>query len=189
MSSTELPTSSGAPAPTQRSGEPAVPGDEPTVPAEELSFHDGTDAGEVASAAWFAMYRIWSSEESTRKALDAADAEQLTSQQFAALLSLPLDTARGLRMRQLAQRCHSTPSYITSVVDTLESRGLAVRRPDPGDRRVTEVRLTDDGLRAVGRCHAALAVPPSGMLELSEDELRTLRDLLERAAAPYPWPT
>lgn len=90
--------------------------------------------------------RLLRSDEASRNATEAAEAEQLTSQQFVALLALPLDTARGVRMRELARCCSSTPSYATTIVDVLEERDLPV------------------------------------------DDLRTLRDLLERAAAPYPWP-
>lgn len=135
------------------------------------------------------MYRLLRSDEASRNAMEAAAAEQLTSQQFVALLALPLDPERGVRMRELARCCNSTPSYATAIVDALEERGFARRRADPDDRRATEVHLTDAGLQAVGRCHTRLAVPPSGLTELSVDELRTLRDLLERAAARYPWPT
>ncbi len=159
------------------------------VPAHRLPEGLDDAAGELAAAAWFAMYRLLRSDEAAANARQAGDDEDLSPQQFMALLSLPLDTQRGMRMRELARCCNSTPSYTTSIVDALEERGLVARRPDPEDRRATQVRLTDDGLQAVGRCHAKLAVPPSGLLALSEDELRTLRDLLERAAAPYPWPT
>lgn len=159
-----------------------------SAPVDGGRSADEPSADELAAGAWLAMYRLLRSEEATRNALDAAEAEQLTSQQFVALLALPLDTARGMRMRELARCCNSTPSYATSIVDALEERGFVVRQRDPDDRRATEVRLTDDGLQAVGRCHTRLAVPPSGLRDLSVEELRTLRDLLERAAAPYPWP-
>ena len=91
-------------------------------------------------------------------------------------------------MRELAATCHSTPPYMTAVVDILEERGLVNRHPDPDDRRVTQVRLTAVGLAAVGRAYDRLSVPPSGLRCLPAADLHTLRDLLERAAAPYPWP-
>ena len=159
------------------------------VGADPAVAADAADADQLASAAWLAIYRLMLSDEASRNATEAADAEGLTGQQLAALLALPLDTARGMRMRDLARRCNSTPSYLTAIVDALEGRGLVVRRPDDDDRRVRQVALTDDGLLAVGRAHSRLSVPPSGLTALSQDELRTLRDLLERAAAPYPWPT
>ena len=37
------------------------------------------------------------------------------------------------------------PSWMTTVVDGLESRGLATRRATPGDRRVKVVEVTESG--------------------------------------------
>ena len=47
-----------------------------------------------------------------------------------------------LAMKDLGQRMHCDPSFITSIADTLEKYGLAAREPDPGDRRVKRLVLT-----------------------------------------------
>jgi DNA-binding MarR family transcriptional regulator len=50
-----------------------------------------------------------------------------------------------MRLSELSDRLRIAPRSATEVVDALESRGLAQRRPDPGDRRATLVEVTDDG--------------------------------------------
>ena len=50
-----------------------------------------------------------------------------------------------MRLSELSDRLHIAPRSATEVVDALEGRGLAQRRPDPGDRRATLVEVTDDG--------------------------------------------
>jgi DNA-binding MarR family transcriptional regulator len=50
-----------------------------------------------------------------------------------------------MRLSELSDRLHIAPRSATEVVDALEGRGLAQRRPDPGDRRATLVEVTADG--------------------------------------------
>ena len=50
-----------------------------------------------------------------------------------------------MRLSELSDRLRIAPRSATDVVDALEKRGLAGRRPDPGDRRATLVEVTDDG--------------------------------------------
>ena len=51
---------------------------------------------------------------------------------------------------QLAERMMISPAAMTSRLDRLEERGLVARRPDPNDRRVTQVQLTDEGVKTWG---------------------------------------
>ena len=65
-----------------------------------------------------------------------------------------------MRLSELSDRLHIAPRSATEVVDALEGRGLAQRRPDPGDRRATLVEVTADGsgvLDAVRGTEAELA--------------------------------
>ena len=50
-----------------------------------------------------------------------------------------------MRLSELSDRLRIAPRSATEVVDALEGRGLAQRRPDPGDRRATLVEVTGDG--------------------------------------------
>jgi DNA-binding MarR family transcriptional regulator len=60
-----------------------------------------------------------------------------------------------MRLSELSQRLQIAPRSATEVADALESRGLARRRPDPGDRRATLVELTDHGTSVLDAIRAA----------------------------------
>jgi DNA-binding MarR family transcriptional regulator len=60
-----------------------------------------------------------------------------------------------MRLSELSERLQIAPRSATEVVDALESRGLAGRRPDPGDRRATLVELTDHGISVLDAIRAA----------------------------------
>ena len=51
-----------------------------------------------------------------------------------------------LAMKDLGLRMRCDPSFVTSVADQLEKRGLATRESDPADRRVKRIALTPAGL-------------------------------------------
>jgi DNA-binding MarR family transcriptional regulator len=72
------------------------------------------------------------------------DADLLHFEYFAlAMLSEAPD--RTSRMTQLARQTNATLPRLSHVVGRLERRGLVERFPCPGDRRATNVRLTDAG--------------------------------------------
>ena len=76
---------------------------------------------------------------------------------------------------------------ITDVVDTLERDGLAVRRPDPTDRRALLVALTTEGEAAVAIARATrerLLQQVFGALdETDRATMARLLDALDAAAA------
>lgn len=51
----------------------------------------------------------------------------------------------GSNVKDLAAAAGVSSRNVTGLVDTLERAGLAVRAPDPGDRRSVLVRITEDG--------------------------------------------
>jgi len=51
----------------------------------------------------------------------------------------------AIRLSELSGQLHIAARSATEVVDALEARGLAERRPDPGDRRATLVWVTEHG--------------------------------------------
>lgn len=80
---------------------------------------------------------------------------------------------------EVAARMHITSGSITSVLDTLERKGLVVRSNDPGDRRRVLVDITpeaqtllDDLLPRVQQMADAIAAT------LTDDELATVVSLL-----------
>jgi DNA-binding MarR family transcriptional regulator len=52
----------------------------------------------------------------------------------------------GVNVKDLAGSAGVSPRNVTGLVDTLERAGLAVRVPDPKDRRSVLVRITPAGL-------------------------------------------
>ncbi|MFE7541535.1 MarR family winged helix-turn-helix transcriptional regulator [Streptomyces platensis] len=64
------------------------------------------------------------------------------------------------RMADLAERLEVVPRAVTTLVDALEDRGAVRRVPDPANRRVIRIELTDTGrstLRALRSARRAAA--------------------------------
>lgn len=85
-------------------------------------------------------------------------------------------------MGEIAGFLHCDPSNVTGIVDGLEERGFAERRPSERDRRVKLIALTAEGRRLRSRLTREIEKPPEWLQGLSDPDQRTLRDLLERAA-------
>jgi DNA-binding MarR family transcriptional regulator len=83
-------------------------------------------------------------------------------------------------MRDLADRFRCDPSYVTALVDGLESAGLAERRSHPTDRRVKMVVLSRTGAATQAQVRKILGVPPTSFAVLSTTELLRLRTLLTK---------
>ena len=86
----------------------------------------------------------------------------------------------GVSMGEMARGIGVDPSYITALVDDLDTRGLARREPAPYDRRVKIIVLTDAGRSVADDIDEVLSVPPAAFSSLSRAELRQLRDLLDK---------
>jgi DNA-binding MarR family transcriptional regulator len=102
----------------------------------------------------------------------------LTGGPMNALRVLPL--TGSLRMRQLAARLGCDNSYVTSLVDSLEERGLASRQSHPTDRRVKIIVLTKEGSLLAERVQRAYTTPPAAFSALSKAEVATLCHLLRK---------
>ncbi|CUU60651.1 DNA-binding transcriptional regulator, MarR family [Parafrankia irregularis] len=83
-------------------------------------------------------------------------------------------------MRELVGFFQLDPSYITSMVDALERRGVARREPHPTDRRAKTVAITEDGRKVVERARELMTVPPQSFDVLSAAEQQQLLALLLR---------
>ena len=96
-----------------------------------------------------------------------------------------------MAMKELGQRIHCDPSFVTVVADMLEQRGLARREAHPGDRRVKNLVLTDAGITLQQRVERELAtrMPWSRALSVAEREqlLALIRKMInadDSASAP-----
>jgi len=98
------------------------------------------------------------------------------------LLTLAEAPDRRLRMAELADRVLLSRSGVTRLVDRLQAEGLVRREPSPHDARGTYTVLTADGLARLRRAapvHLA-GIRRHWLARFSDDELRTLGELLER---------
>jgi DNA-binding MarR family transcriptional regulator len=93
-----------------------------------------------------------------------------------------LSPGEGIAMRELAEQWGCDASYITALVDGLEQRGMAERRPSPVDRRVKAVALTEAGAIAKEEMLNRMWEPPRAFDVLTPSEQRRLRDLLAKVA-------
>ena len=99
----------------------------------------GEPAGDetLAEAFWAVARRLRDTSQETLAPWDISPAQ---------LRALRVLRRHGvMRLSGLSDRLRIAPRSATEVVDALESRGMARRRPDPGDRRATLVEVTEDG--------------------------------------------
>jgi DNA-binding MarR family transcriptional regulator len=139
------------------------------------------ELGPDAHRAWRAVQEIQLHGEGRDRLARACTQHEVAPSSVKALLKL--SATKPTAMRELAAAFACDASFITSVVDALEQRGLAVRGPHPTDRRIRTVLLTERGREVSQSLLALLSEPPSAVGVLSPEEQRQLADLLERVAA------
>src|SRR6185437_4113906 len=89
-------------------------------------------------------------------------------------------------MGRMAELLHCDPSNVTGIVDTLEQRKLAKRKPSEADRRVKVVELTAAGKKLRARAFEEMYKPPAWIESLSAADQQKLRDILQRAGGKLP---
>lgn len=89
-------------------------------------------------------------------------------------------------MKDLGQRMHCDPSFITVIADMLEQRGLAKRAAHPGDRRVRNLVLTEDGITLRTQVERELAASTPWSQALTEAEREQLILLIRKMLAADP---
>lgn len=89
-----------------------------------------------------------------------------------------------LAMKDLGQRMHCDPSFITSIADTLEKRGLAAREPDPADRRVKRLVLTPAGAELKARIEDEVLSHTPWRQSLSREQRACLLALIRTMNPP-----
>lgn len=94
-----------------------------------------------------------------------------------------LSRVPGISQQELAKRLDMHASRLVGVIDALENRGLVMREPNPEDRRVYSLRLTERGHEILGEI-GRIAQAHNGEVcaGLDEEEVRQLGVLLEKLA-------
>jgi MarR family 2-MHQ and catechol resistance regulon transcriptional repressor len=91
------------------------------------------------------------------------------------------------RVNVIGTQIDLTTGSITTAIDRLESRWLAVRRLDPNDRRVRLVELTSKGRRVIERVSVEHTKSmENAFRQLSRDQQLQLIKLLERVTTTSP---
>jgi DNA-binding MarR family transcriptional regulator len=95
---------------------------------------------------------------------------------------MSLLAAHGPSSQQaLAGRLAVSPTMITQIVDDVEARGLAERRPNPADRRSYLVTLTPEGKRKLTAARRVVATIAAEIAApIGEEGDRELRALLRK---------
>jgi DNA-binding MarR family transcriptional regulator len=94
-----------------------------------------------------------------------------------------LDLYGPLSQRRLMDLTGDDRSAMVRTIDDLERLRLAIRRPDPVDRRAHAVELTDAGCQMRAQAGAIAEEVAAGILDVfTPDERDTLFVLLERFA-------
>jgi DNA-binding MarR family transcriptional regulator len=92
-----------------------------------------------------------------------------------------LDLFGPLSQRRLMDLTGEDKSSMVRTIDDLEGLGLAVRRPDPNDRRAHAVELTKHGRQVCAKAAAiGDGVARNMLAAFTSKECDTLLDLLER---------
>ena len=153
-----------------------------------MSSDGGPDEGgereAAAGEAWQALYRLAFEREGQQRFHEACDVTGLAPGVLKTLLKLSAD--QPVAMRDLADFFRCDPSYVTSLVDGLESAGLADRRSHPTDRRVKMVVLSPNGEEVQVQVRKILGEPPASFARLTTVELRRLRALLAKLGDEEP---
>jgi DNA-binding MarR family transcriptional regulator len=88
-----------------------------------------------------------------------------------------------MTMKELAQHMACDASFVTTIADTLERRGLARREPSLRDRRVKNLVLTPEGIAAKERMMRELAQRMPWCYALDEKERHIFLALIQKMLA------
>jgi DNA-binding MarR family transcriptional regulator len=148
----------------------------------------GSTDSEVAEFAGQLFFRLWRA--SHTRTADALESIGLTPALFA-LLNV-LGAREGAIQQQLSSDMGIDPSAMVTLIDELESAGLAERLRRPRDRRAWEVAITSKGRRRLERARRlATQVEDEvlgGLTAADRGQLVTLlRRALVSAPAQPPW--
>src|SRR5947199_2905589 len=132
---------------------------------------------EFAGQLFFRLWRV-----SHTRAAAALETIGLTPALFA-LLNV-IGARDGAIQQELGAVLGIDPSTMVSLIDQLESAGLAKRRSSPRDRRAREVAITPQGRRLLKRARRVVSESEDEVLGgLTDEERRELTTLLRRALA------
>lgn len=88
---------------------------------------------------------------------------------------------RGMTQVSLGNALDLFPATLSRLIDSMEGRGLVMRKPHPLDRRSKVVEITDVGRqRIAAQSDHAMTESDRLFVDFSNDDLTSLRTLLSR---------
>jgi DNA-binding MarR family transcriptional regulator len=116
------------------------------------------------------------------KALNRRTGEELLGMRFKPYMTLGyVRDHPGATQQELESALFMDANSVVLILNELEAARFSIRRRDPNDRRRHIVEITESGRKALDRADKAREGLEDEILgELSVDERKTLRRLLER---------
>lgn len=101
------------------------------------------------------------------------------------MLSFNLDAdTQALSVTELSNLLHITPAGVTHLLNPLEESECIRRLPDPNDRRVVLIALTEKGKEIAGSLIATVQEKLIGLVQhLGEEDSKTLIRLMSKMIA------
>ncbi|CAH1209993.1 hypothetical protein PAECIP111892_03369 [Paenibacillus auburnensis] len=85
----------------------------------------------------------------------------------------------GLKVSEISRLLGITPPTVTQLINSLEAKDMVERQPDPSDRRVVRIRLTEQGRVITRKAREHMDASLNKLVEyLGEEESTLLADLL-----------
>jgi DNA-binding MarR family transcriptional regulator len=142
-------------------------------------WEEGPIPGELGMFPGYLLARL--GDAARRRFIKALMPEGIHPRQFGVMTMVAAQP--GMTQHQLHQKTAIDPSSMVAVIDDLEARGLAERRPHPDDRRARAIYLTTAGEDALARMRGLAAHLQRELFSpLSSQEARTLHALLLKLA-------
>ncbi|HEV3167562.1 MAG TPA: MarR family winged helix-turn-helix transcriptional regulator [Isosphaeraceae bacterium] len=114
-----------------------------------------------------------------RRMAEALAVHGLTVAQFDVLATL--GCGDGITQQELAEWLLVTKGNIVGLIDRVSAAGWVERRPDPEDRRVNRLYLTDAAWKLMAKVEPGqVALVKDIFGKLTEEELRQMHALLQR---------
>lgn len=132
----------------------------------------------IAGYGWF-LKRIGNA--LAKEAARNLQAHALTTQQAHALVTLEYAPGGSMTLKELEESFGAAQSTVAGLISRLEKKGLVEGFPDPGDKRVKRVRLTEVGHALHQTCRQDVVDSERRLTALlSEEEKASFLELLRK---------
>ncbi len=98
-----------------------------------------------------------------------------------------LSEGEGLSQQEIALQMDIRPQSVSEAITSMEARGYVIRKPDPEDKRVARILITDEGKEHRQQMKAERRTFANQFFQiLSEEEKETLAGLLSKLLQGQP---